>query len=228
MGAIVLPTNGWRIHNYVVPEPIIMGFEYEIQSSRDSTTEVKINQTLPKHYSYAYEFLDCNTKGYEIKSSVAPLRTLKAEVERIHPLLQLGPISAKDSKGGIHINISRTPYTNQHYQKVFSFLHKQNHYSWLLSLSKRNQNHFNQNCRQNPAYNYSNYLGIITTRKTYAYEMRMFGAEPDLLVPALEFSHALFDLASQVDELTLNNVKAHIKRWKRYSHIHQLIQDLNL
>ena len=75
---------------------------------------------------------------------------------------------------------------------------------------------------------YSFYWGIITTRKTYAYELRMFGAEPGLLIPALEFAHALFDLASQVDQLTITNIKQHIKRWKRYSHIHALIQDLNL
>lgn len=229
MSALVVPAGSWRIHNYKVPEPIIMGFEYEIQHPFVNTVETTIKQTLPQHYSYAYESLDCRgTNGFEIKSSVAPLRTLKAEVERIYPLLQLGPLSARQSRGGIHINISRTDYTLRYYQKVFSFLHNTTNYAFLLSLSKRNSNHFNENCRQRNHLNYENYLGIITTRKTYAFELRMFGAQPDLLVPALEFAHALFDLASKVEELTITNVKEHIKRWKRYSHIHNLITDLNL
>lgn len=229
MGALVVPAGGWRIHNYKVPEPIIMGFEYEMQHARDSKTEQQIKTTLPSHYSFAYEHLCINELGYEIKSSVAPLRTLKTEVERIHPLLTLGPLSAKDSKGGIHINISRTHYTNQHYTKVFSFLHNKNNFVFLQKLSQRTPIHFNNNCVQyTEAWMFNYYYGIITTRKTYAFELRMFGAQPDLLVPALEFAHALFDLASKVDELTITNVKEHIKRWKRYSHIHNLITDLNL
>lgn len=228
MGAHVLPTDGWRIHNYKVPEPIIMGFEYEIQHSNDPKVTSKIKQTLPNHYSFAYEYLSVISQGYEIKSSVAPLRTLKAEVERIYPLLELGPVSASSSDGGIHINISKTNYTKTYHNKVFQFLHNTSNFDFLLSLSHRRSNHFTGNARQLPSFSYDNYCGIITTRKTYAYELRMFGAEPSLLVPALEFAHALFDLASQVDELTIDNVKAHIKRWRRYSHIHNLIQDLNL
>jgi hypothetical protein len=228
MGANVVPTGGWRIHNYKIPEPIIMGFEYEIQHRKDQNTKEFIERILPKHYSYAYEFLDYRGKcGYEIKSSVAPLRTLKSEVERIYPLLELGPLSAQESRGGIHINISRTRYTNRYYEQVFSFLHNINNYLFLFKLSNRSPEHFDENCRQQPLYP-SNYLGIITTRKSYAFELRMFGAQPDLLVPALEFAHALFDLASQVNTLTIDNVKNHIKRWKRYSHIHNLITDLNL
>lgn len=228
MGAHVLPANGWRIHNYKTPEPIIMGFEYEIDHNRSFNNDDLIQNTLPKHYSYAYEHLSGTRQGYEIKSSVAPLRTLKAEVERITPLLELGSLSAQESHGGIHINISKTAYTRQHHEKVFRFLHNIRNYAFLLSLSKRSVGHFQNNCLQVPGGPYSFYFSIITTRKTYAYELRMFGAEPGLLVPALEFAHALFDLAPNVDVLTIANVKDHIKRWKRYSHIHELIQDLNL
>lgn len=228
MGAHVLPTDGWRIHNYKTPEPIIMGFEYEVDHHHNERNDTLIRNTLPKHYSYAYEYLSGTRKGYEIKSSVAPLRTLKAEVERITPLLELSPLSAQESHGGIHINISKTPYTQRHHTKVFHFLHNTVNFSFLLSLSKRSVNHFRGNCKQTPGPYYGYYCGIITARKTYAYELRMFGAEPGLLVPALEFAHALFDLAPQVDVLTIDNVKNHVKRWKRYSHIHKLIQDLNL
>jgi hypothetical protein len=138
-------------------------------------------------------------------------------------------------EGGIHVNISRTPYTTQYHEKVFTFLHCKKNYQTLLKLSGRYEQQFQENAAQYPkktdlwgGHTWRYYTGIITTRKTYAYELRMFGAQPELLIPALEFAHALFDLAPQVVRIDWENLKQHIGRYQRYRNIHKRIKDLRL
>lgn len=206
-----------------------MGFEYEVDVNgvRKDSLDTELKSLLPSHYSYAWEYIDC-VSGYEIKSSVAPLRTLKREVAQIKAFFRHEEKNTNRNNGGIHVNISRNDYTNQHRKKVFKFLHHQANYNFLQNLSGRSQNSFSSNSYQNGGDFCDYYCGIITTRKTYAYEMRMFKAQEYLLIPALEFCHALFDLAPKVESITIDNLKEHIARWQRYSHINALIEEKGL
>lgn len=227
MSALVIPAGGWRIHNYKKPDPILLGYEYEIDTHTSSNSlEKLLNELLPKHYSYAYEGLG-HSDGYEIKSSVAPLRTTKQEIRKLSPIIQWDIPSPENNDGGIHINIARNSYTRAQVEKVFQFLHDLNNREWLLTLSERSESSFSLYSppRGTNSFNWGRYYGIITTRKTYAYEFRMFKAKPHLLIPACEFIHALFDLAPQVEQLTTNNIKTYIERFDRYRSIRTLFNN---
>lgn len=221
MGAYAPPAGGWRIHNYKKPEGILLGFEYELDTE---SPEIRLLlSTLPKHYSFAHENICLNTYGYEIKSSVAPLRTIKQEIRQLSNIFNF-PIRSINH-GGIHINISRTEYTNKHINKVCSFLHNPNNRSWLLVLSGRDARSFDLYSPCHGQSNWHQYYGILTTRKSYAYEFRMFKAKPELLIPAAEFIHALFDLAESVEQLTTDNIQKHLDEYDRYRSIRTLYAD---
>ncbi len=225
MGSYVVPKNGWRIHNYKKPEDILMGFEYEVDTRASDTKEAQLKRLLPDHYSYAYECLEyAHPNGYEIKSSVAPLFTLKLELLRILPFLQYSPTPGRSNYGGIHVNISRTPYTNEHMKKIFEFLHNREYSNFFFELSGRTRESFGGHAFQGDWW--GSYTGIITTRKDYAYEFRLFVAQPNRLYCALEMAHALFSMAPFVDDITQTSFTEYVRSKPKYKHIYALIKSL--
>lgn len=225
MGAYVVPAGGFTIANYKKPEGILLGFEYEIDTRvEERALRNLIKEKLPSHYAFAYEPLDhSNNYGFEIKSSVAPLLRIKSEIHSIKDIINWPIYDPKHNVGGIHINVSKTPYTNSVYQKVFSFLHHQTNKEWLLLLSKRTESSFNL---FSPCHtDWKKYYGIITTRKAFAYEFRMFKANPELLIPACEFIHAIFEFAGRTeDSITLDSLIGFIRKYKRYQSIFELME----
>jgi hypothetical protein len=186
MGMCVIPKGGWRIHNYKAPQSILMGYEYEIEVAQTDKRTSRVEQLIPAHYSYAYEGLS-SVNGYEVKSSVAPLMTLKREARNLVELWNW--CIRPGNEGGIHINVSRNEFTDAHYKVVFNFLHDPNNFQYLFDLSARTHNSFSLNAVQIPdptrsrgGYDlgpgetgWMSHYGIITKRKRYAYEFRMFG-----------------------------------------------------
>lgn len=227
MGAIGIPQGGWKIANYKQPERVLLGFEYEIDTRQRSLhLNALIAETLPNHYSWAFENIDHNNNyGYEIKSSVAPLMRIKSEIRSIWSIICSPINNTGQNNGGIHVNVNRNEYTTSVYKKVFTFLHNPANEAWLMALSGRENRSFKLFSPCNVENDWDHYYGIITTRKTFAFEFRMFRANPELLIPANEFIHALFELAGRIEtELTTENVLNFLSSFKRYASIYPLYQ----
>lgn len=201
------------------PTLVTMGWEYEIDNPNvyNSTqwhSEVdKISKTLGQDFTYCIDGghfdedgEDTDTLGIEVRSPVGPLYLAKHWAKKLIPFTKC----VKDfnneytNNGGIHVNISKNNFTNKQAPKVFQFLHNMKHYNLLLKLSTRERETFNEYAgihKYRDCENDRNRFGIITAVKSYAYELRMFGAHHTVFLPSLEFADALFRYAATVDTI---------------------------
>lgn len=231
------PTS-FPIYDTYIPCKILMGWEYEIDNPNITTLnqwgeEVsKIKAHLGKEFQFRCDgghYIQESggyTNGVEVCSPVAPLFQLK------HWALQLKPFTDKTKHhngplngGGIHVNTSKTEFTNKQWPKIKEFLHNPKHYKILFKLSDRTQQTFNHNARQVLKECEYHKYGIITASKSYAYELRLFGAHSDTFLPALEFADALFRFAATVDVITPGAFFTWVDQHKKYqilsTYIHQ-------
>lgn len=234
--------TSFPIYDTQIPCKILMGWEYEIDNP-DITTHDQWEKEVSKiiaHLGREFQFR-CDgghysqekgsyTNGVEVCSPVAPLFQLK------HWALQLKLFTDKTkhhngpfNDGGIHVNISKTEFTNKQWPKVKKFLHNKRNYRLLLQLSDRQQQKFDLNAPQNLITCEFRKYGIITASKTYAYELRMFGAHSDTFLPALEFADALFRFAATVERITPDGFFTWVDQHKKYqilsAYIHQKLSD---
>jgi hypothetical protein len=193
-----------------------MGFEYEIQKE-DKTQRPRLPKPYKVHWEglhYDYETHE-DIEGYEIKSPIAPLHYHKY-LMRKHKFHNIKWNTDPDNYGGIHINISNDiPNAQDRRDKIVDWL--TNNYDDMHQLSGRQKHHFlhyakiNEHCQH--------YYHILSTRKTMAYELRMFHAQPHLLLPALEFADSTFMLATEAGAITMDKWIKFINRWPRYRSI---------
>lgn len=235
-------STSFPIYDTQIPCKILMGWEYEIDNpnivsyAQYSAEKSKIQTVMGNEFQFRCDGGHYNqekgsyTNGVEVCSPVAPLFQLK------HWALQLKPFTDKTEHhngplngGGIHVNISKTEFTNKQWPKIKKFLHNLRHYKILLKLSDRTQQSFNHNAQQALKECEYNKYGIITASKSYAYELRLFGAHSDTFLPALEFADALFRFAATVEIITPDGFFTWVDQHKKYqilsAYIHQKLSD---
>lgn len=199
-------------------DELLLGFEYEIDRADDTQPKV------PARYHARFEHIanPC-TYGWEFKSPVAPLSYHKQTVRNFLGKVEFNrePNGIRN-QGGIHVNVSKEGVTGSTYQKVKGFLFDRNLRDTFLKISKRDAGQFDQYCTQRDHW----YYGVITDRKEYAYEFRMFAALPDLLLPALEMTDSLFELSRQTERVTLDSWIGFVAGKKRYENIEREIKVL--
>lgn len=231
-------TTSFPIYDTHIPCKILMGWEYEIDIPGIYTYNrwVKEKTAIQKRLGNEFQFrmdgghydqsLGTTTCGIEVCSPVAPLYVLKQWAIQLKPFtdkteVHNGPLN----NGGIHVNISKTDFTNAQWPKIKAFLHNPNHYNLLFKLSDRSSQSFGCNARQTLSECENRKYGIITASKSYAYELRMFGAHSDTFLPALEFADALFRYAATVDAITPDEFFSWVDQHKKYqilaAYIHQ-------
>jgi hypothetical protein len=215
------PNGGWqtgaiKFVKYLnsKSDEILLGFEYENQSSKASTTP-----ETPKNYVVNWEHIATNDRGggvygWEYKSPVAPLFLHKLQVKAFRRLTPFNTQpNGKKNNGGIHVNIERNSATAPHADTVFQFLHRDFPNTQLRKLSGRSDSSFNEFCNQNNSeWDWGMYYGVITSRKSYAYELRLFAAHPDLILPSLEMGDSLFRMAQETDEITMESYRNYLNQ----------------
>lgn len=212
--------SGYPIYNTPIPALVTMGWEYEIDNPRviryDNfrKEQERIAQAMGKEFTFCCDGGHGGTLGIEVRSPVAPLFQVKQWATQLLPFTkETIHHNGEHNNGGIHVNISKNEFTNKQWNKVRNFLHNRKYYDTLHKLSDRSLARFNQNAPQ--GYHTTKY-GIITASKSYAYELRMFGAHTDTFLPALEFADALFRHAASVDEITPDKFFSFIDRSPKY------------
>lgn len=173
-------------------------------------------------YDYEYDY----TLGIEVRSPVGPLFLAKHWATQLIPFTRCRKShNGPHNNGGIHVNISKNEFTNKQWDKVKNFLHNHKYYKVLYKLSDRSKYSFEENAPQQINYCEHYKYGIITACKSYAYELRMFGAHSDTFLPALEFADALFRYAATVDIITPDGFFSWVDQHKKYqilaTYIHQ-------
>lgn len=231
-------TTSFPIYDTHIPCKILMGWEYEIDIPGIHTNDrwVKEKTAIQKRLGNEFQFrmdgghydqsLGMTTYGIEVCSPVAPLYVLKQWAIQLKPFtdkteVHNGPLN----NGGIHVNISKTDFTNAQWPKIKAFLHNPIYYDLLFKLSDRSSQSFGRNARQTLGECENRKYGIITASKSYAYELRMFGAHSDTFLPALEFADALFRYTATVDVITPDEFFSWVDQNKKYqilaAYIHQ-------
>jgi hypothetical protein len=191
---------------------------------------------LPLFYQYDCDYTN-SRPAFEVKSAVAPLS--------IHKLIILQHFlpkctfnrnpSGAGNGGGIHVSTSTNIHTRALKKKVFTFLHTAD-YGNLMKIGRRSVDQAMW-CRQqypenHPALSDSywddedefcfgddDHCGIINTSDGKRYEMRMFAAHPNNLLPAIETSDSLFSLAQEVDEISFENWENFVTGKLRYKEL---------
>jgi hypothetical protein len=203
----------WTIYKSTWRNDVPMGFEYEIQ------TATRWRPKLPDTYKVAWEGIAYNygeaTYGYEIKSPVAPLHYHKYLIRK-HNFKDIKWCLDPKNKGGIHINISRTIHNGERRRDKIAEFALQNKDDMCL-LSGRPEESFNEYA--NLTVDSRHYYNFISTRKSNAFELRMFHAQPQLLLPALEFADSTFMVATEAGAITMDKWIKFINRWPRYRNI---------
>jgi hypothetical protein len=251
--AIRLPSSPYDFALYTTkhtgPNGLLIGFEYEIQSRnygapRDWTPDpVQPNRLipspsskfskshpikyLPPNYQLQYEGLGGRKYGYEIKSPIAPLTIHKRIIKRfLFPNIRTNekPNGPKNH-GAIHVSISRNKFTNPHHLKVFHFLHSDAPEAFLLKLSERHPDTFDLYSPQcyNPDYWQSHYA-IINHENSNRFELRLFASRKHLLLPALEMADSLFNLATQVEKVTMEAWTRFVASKLKYADLNALVR----
>lgn len=234
----LISTTSFPIYDTHIPCKILMGWEYEIDipgvdnRNKWGREVIAIKKLLGEEFAFRVDgghydgSRGMTTYGVEVCSPVAPLYVLKQWAIQLKPFtdkteVHNGPLN----NGGIHVNISKTDFTNKQWPKIKAFLHNPTHYNLLFKLSDRSSQSFNHNARQALIGCESHKYGIITASKSYAYELRMFGAHSDTFLPALEFADALFRYAATVDAITPDEFFSWVDQHKKYqilaAYIHQ-------
>jgi hypothetical protein len=210
----------WTVYKSTWRNDVPMGFEYEIQ------TATRWKPKLPDIYKVDWELLAysgyCDSvHGYEIKSPVAPLHYHKYLLRK-HNFKDIKWCLDPKNKGGIHINISRSIRNGHKRRDKIAEFALQNKDDMCL-LSGRPEELFNEYANVTIPSNH--YYNFISTRKSEAFELRMFHAQPQLLLPALEFADSTFILASEDGAITMDNWIKFINRWPRYRSIAQHVRN---
>ncbi|SHH47583.1 hypothetical protein [Bradyrhizobium erythrophlei] len=235
-------------YSYKPDTEVTMGYEYEntvpgrrtytmTEEQRNSKLARDLVSQLPLYFKVEYEGFGA-ASGCEIKSVVAPLFLHKQfwlkKVSKIAFHMEENNNQTNDS--GIHVSVSRTPFTTAQQTKVFGFLHDPANRPLFFKMSRRTTQSFNTNCPSNPkgntywdgrAYKYvhhepphwNDHYNMINTENRERYEFRLFAAHPTLLLPALEMCDSLFKFADIVDQITFPTWRAYIARFKKYQHI---------
>jgi hypothetical protein len=210
----------WTIYKSTWRNDVPMGFEYEV--AREARVQ---KPRLPRPYIVNWEGIDysnnCQTYGYEIKSPVAPLHYHKFLIRK-HKFKDIKWNTDPFNRGGIHVNISNDIRRgHQRRDKIADFLAANR--DEMCQLSGRREEHFNLFAQSNcESYHYYN---ILSTRKSTCFELRMFHAQPHLLLPALEFADSTFMLATEAGAITMDKWIKFINRWPRYRNIAQHVRN---
>jgi hypothetical protein len=209
----------WTVYKSTWRNDVPMGFEYEIQ------TATRWRPKLPDIFKVEWELLaysgwDGSVHGYEIKSPVAPLHYHKYLIRK-HNFKNIKWCRDPKNKGGIHVNISRNIRNGLKRRDKIAEFALQNRDDMYL-LSGRPEESFNEYA--NPTIDSYHYYNFISTRKSEAFELRMFHAQPQLLLPALEFADSTFMLATEDGAITIDKWIKFINRWPRYRNIAQHVR----
>jgi hypothetical protein len=109
--------------------------------------------------------------------------------------------------------------------RVFTFLHNSNYLDNFRRLSYRTSASFSQYARQMQSMDRTDfYYGIITNRKSYAYELRLFAALPNLIRPSLQMADSLFKLA-QESEVTEQSWFSFIANRPEYQQLRETLDE---
>lgn len=231
-------TTSFPIYDTHIPCKILMGWEYEIDipgvytQDQWSKEKTAIQKRLGNEFQFRMDgghydqFLGMYTRGIEVCSPVAPLFQLKYWARQLKPFTdKTVHHNGTNNNGGIHVNISKTNFTNKQWPKVKKFLHKPKYNDILFKLSDRVRQSFDRNARQTLIQCEHHKYGIITASKSYAYELRLFGAHSDTFLPALEFADALFRYAATVNIIEPDEFFSWVDQHKKYlilaAYIHQ-------
>ena len=221
----------YPIYNTNIPAKVLMGWEYEIDIptvlNADSWRN-KVNKIRPvvgPEFTFTldggHSTLNGYTYGVEVRSPVGPLFLAKHWAKTLKPFTRECPHhNGPNNNGGIHVNISKNEFTKKVWPKVKDFLHNRKYYKLLFSLSDRSPRSFDLNaCQGSTEF----HTGIITASKSYAYELRMFGAHTDTFFPALEFADAVFRFADIVDTIIPDDFFAWIDKQPKYAELSKYI-----
>lgn len=180
------------------------------------------------------------TIGIELRSPVGPLSANLFWADELIPYAekQNPEFNGKHNNGGIHINIQKNEYTDKSAAKVFKFIHNADSWKFIKQISKRGVTD-NPEVINNANWEYAkrrdvrdlgyglvkNKFSLITAHKSYAYEIRLFGAHPTVLKPAIQFAHACFIMAYQTkkDKITVKSFVKWISTRKRYIDLYNFI-----
>lgn len=209
----------------------MMGFEYEISiDSGDLAYETyDIRQQrlrsfgiLPSKFAVQYEGIGERDYGFEIKSPVANLETHKRLLPKLMSNFNFKqPMQVNES--GIHINVS-----SQHHKQPVPFIrlvHKNR--PLFKKASGRTTYSFNKYARSTGMDDYNEYFCIFSSRKSYAYEFRMFKAEPKFMLPALEMAAAVTEVCNELPNLHtlgMNCFMSKLRSSVKYKHAYKVMQ----
>src|SRR4051794_38289429 len=174
---------------------------------------------LPRYYHLNYEPLGHSRMGYEIKSPVAPLSIHKVIIKRwLFPNVRFNSKpNGVHNRGSIHVSVSNNEHTSPHANKVFKFLHITMPRAFQHKLSERSLDTLNCYARQtkyadqhtaisnNANYSWKSHYAVINNENNNRYEFRLFAGQKHLLIPALEMADSLFQLARDVEALTMES-----------------------
>ena len=178
--------------------------------------------------------------GIEFRSPVGPLSANIFWANELIPYAekQNTEFNGKHNNGGIHINIQKNGYTDKAAPKVFEFIHNPSSWKFIKQISKRGVTD-NPSVTHNERWEYAkrkdikdwpnkivrDKYSLITGYKSYAYEIRLFGGHPTVLIPAIQFAHACFIMAYQTKEekITVKSFIKWISTRKRYVELYNFI-----
>lgn len=176
--------------------------------------------------------------GLEFRSPVGPLSANNFWADELIPYAekQNPEFNGIHNNGGIHVNIQRNAFTEKAAPKVFKFIHSITNWKFIHAISKRGVGPNPPAGRwayagRKDSFLYPNHLvndkySLITAHKTYAFEIRLFGAHPTVLKPAIEFAHACFIMSSNLTDVEVITVKSFVK-WistrRRYVNLYNFI-----
>jgi hypothetical protein len=212
----------WITYKSTFNNAVPMGFEYEIVKDEQGNAP-KLPDSYKVHWEsihYADNGEQKSSYGYEIKSPVAPLHYHKYLLRR-HRFDKINYNTDPKNMGGIHVNVSRSIYRGRERRdKITEWL--ASNYDTMCQLSGRQEHHFRKYAQVDVQDNH--YYHILSCRKSFAYELRMFHAQPHLLLPALEFTDSAFMLAKKDGAITMDKWIKFINRWPRYRSIAQHVR----
>lgn len=192
------------------------------------------------HYEDSEKYGKFGSMGIEFRSPVGPLSANEFWANELIPYAekQNTEFNGKHNNGGIHINIQKNDYTNKAAPKVFEFIHSPDSWKFIKQISKRGVTD-NPSVTHNERWKYAkrrdiqdwnggivkNKYSLITGHKSYAYEIRLFGGHPTVLIPAIQFAHACFIMGYQTkdEKITVKSFIKWISTRKRYTELYNFI-----
>jgi hypothetical protein len=214
----------------------MMGYEYEIEDHEgldpyeddyDDEDDVQnysyVKTTygvLPAGFELSYEYIGSSYDGFEMKSPVANLETHKRMWNRLIKRFDVSQ-PCTNHNGGIHVNVSSA---DNAFPAAFVTLARLNsnifrrasgrsvgeYREWCSAVDERSHYHFFNRC------------------KGYAYEFRMFKANPELMLPALELADAAITLCNPLNEsntgLDMSHLMNKLGSSSKYSHAYAVMK----